>query len=84
MSTKAENMGKIGPVLAEIFCRICQFLPCFSAVFAKIPQTFFLVSEVNELIFTIFSGNVGNIIAAVNACIPMAMLPFIVERENTE
>jgi len=27
MSTNAENLVKTGPVLAEIFGRICRFLP---------------------------------------------------------
>jgi len=46
-------MVKIGPVVGEIFGGICQFLPIFYPVVAKIPQTPFLNSEVTELIFTI-------------------------------
>jgi len=63
--TTAEILVQIGPVLAEVFVRICQFCP----VVAKFSQTPFLISKVTGPVVTIFLHNV-------EALVPLLMHAF--------
>jgi len=59
MSTKAENLDKIGPVLAEIFGGICSFLPCRSK---KLTVVTLVISGFTGPIFIKFRKNVAKIL----------------------
>jgi len=40
MTTNAEGLVKIGPVVAEIFGGICQFLPLFAQFYKNFLNAF--------------------------------------------